>query len=98
MDPTYLSSEDEDEDNAAMAAAMGFSTFGMQGPSKKRKFNAKTDAVVDGDELAALDKGGRKGQGSGGNMIPLGRPRGICVPAGTVQKSNEEEVDLDVAW
>jgi hypothetical protein len=71
MDPDYTS---EDE-SSAMAAAMGFSSFGSQGPAKKRKFNPKTDALVDGQELEALDRGGKKGQGSGGNTIPLGKAR-----------------------
>ncbi|KAL1877588.1 hypothetical protein VTK73DRAFT_8497 [Phialemonium thermophilum] len=34
------------EDSAAVAAAMGFSSFGTQHPSKKRRFNARADAVV----------------------------------------------------
>jgi hypothetical protein len=88
MDPSYTSSEDEAE---AMAKAMGFSSFGTQGPTKKRKFNAKIDAMVEGQELAALDRGGKKGQGSGGNNIPLGKPRIF----GHAPKSNREEIDLD---
>jgi hypothetical protein len=74
-----------------MAKAMGFSSFGTQGPTKKRKFNPKTDAMVEGQELASLDKGGKKGQGSGGNKIPLGKPRVIGIPS----KSNQEEIELD---
>lgn len=89
MEISYESSDDEAD---AMAKAMGFSAFGTQGPPKKRKFNPNTDAVVDGQELAALDKGGKKGQGSGGNMIPLGKPRvfGVAKVA-----SNEDEIDVD---
>jgi hypothetical protein len=88
MDPSYESSEDEAE---AMAKAMGFSSFGTQGPTKKRKFNPKTDAMVEGQELASLDRGGKKGQGSGGNKIPLGKPRVL----GVSSKSNQEEIELD---
>jgi hypothetical protein len=88
MDPSYESSEDEAE---AMAKAMGFSSFGTQGPTKKRKFNPKTDAMVEGQELASLDRGGKKGQGSGGNKIPLGKPRVL----GVAPKSNQEEIELD---
>jgi hypothetical protein len=89
MDPSYASSEDEAE---AMAKAMGFSSFGTQGPTKKRKFNPKTDAMVEGQELAALDRGGKKGLGSGGNKIPLGKPRVF----GIAPKSNQAEIELDV--
>jgi hypothetical protein len=75
MDPEYIDDE-EDADAQAMAAMMGFSGFGShKPPAKKRKFNAGTDAYVDGQELASLDKGGKKGQGSGGNTMPLGKTR-----------------------
>lgn len=89
MDPSYVSSDDE---ASAMAAAMGFSAFGTQGPAKKRKFNPKTDALTEGDALAAVDKGGKKGQGSGGNTIPLGKPRVLGMPCGR----NEDEIALDL--
>lgn len=92
MDPTYI---DEDEDASAMAAAMGFSSFGTQNkPNKKRKFNSATDAFVEGQELASLDKGGRKGQGTGGNTIPLGKPR-VFGTATENGKANDEEIDLE---
>lgn len=67
-------SEDEE---AAMAAAMGFSGFGKAPAAKKRRYNPNTDAFIDGQELRGVDKGGRKGQGSGGNEVPLGRVRGL---------------------
>lgn len=88
MDPSYVSSDDE---ASAMAAAMGFSAFGTQGHAKKRKFNPKTDALTDGDALAAIDKGGKKGQGSGGNTIPLGKPRVF----GVSSDRNDDEIALD---
>ncbi|XXG97876.1 hypothetical protein Hte_004190 [Hypoxylon texense] len=57
--------EDGDEDTAAaMAAAMGFSSFGAQGNSnKRRKFNPRADAVVDGAAPEAK---------TGSNATPLG--------------------------
>ncbi|KAA8574914.1 hypothetical protein EYC84_004151 [Monilinia fructicola] len=83
-----------EDDSAAMAAMMGFSGFGNQNPlSKKRKFNAATDAFVEGAELEKIDRGGKKGQGSGGNQIPLGKMRVIGEKA--VEKRNDEEIDLD---
>jgi len=91
MDPEHVASEDEAE---AMAAAMGFSTFGTQGPSKKRKFNPKIDAFVEGQDLSSLDKGGKHGQGSGGNQIPLGKPRVFGVKKETEVLRNEEEILL----
>lgn len=88
MDPSYA---DSDEDADAMARFMGFSAFGTQGPTKKRKFNPATDAMVDGQELASIDKGGKKGQGSGGNEVPLGKQRVM----GVATKANNDEIDLD---
>ena len=75
MDSDYVS-DGEGAEAQAMAAAMGFSSFGShKPPAKRRKFNATTDAFVEGQELASLDKGGKKGKGSGGNTIPLGKAR-----------------------
>lgn len=103
MDPSSNSSGDESE-SAAMAAFMGFSSFGSQNhPAKKRKFNPATDAFVEGQKLASLDKGGPKGQGSGGNTIPLGRPRefGKTVKqavareeAARLEMNNDDEIAL----
>lgn len=80
-----------------MAAAMGFSAFGAQGPSKKRKFNPKSDAFIEGQDLAAVDKGGKSGQGSGGNQIPLGKARVIGVPSNVPAEiaGNDDEILLD---
>jgi hypothetical protein len=89
MDPSYVDSENEAE---AMAKQMGFSSFGTQGPSKKRKFNPKIDAMVEGQELASLDRGGKKGHGSGGNKIPLGKPRVLGVPP----PLNQDELEIDI--
>lgn len=92
------------DSEAAMAAAMGFSGFGKAPAAKKRKYNAKTDAFIDGQELQNVDRGGKKGQGSGGNEVPLGRMRvlGAQTQAPSAQEQdgekgrNEEEVDLDL--
>jgi hypothetical protein len=94
MDPSYV---DSDEEAEAMAKAMGFSSFGNQGSTKKRKFNPSTDAVVEGQELAAIHKGGKNGQGSGGNQIPLGKSRvfggGPIQNADMIVLDDEEEVN-----
>lgn len=94
MDPNYV---DEEEGAAAMAAMMGFSGFGSQKPpAKKRKFT--TDAFVEGQDVMALDKGGKKGQGSGGNTMPLGKTR--VLGTGSATKAiepvgmNDSEIDL----
>lgn len=95
MDPNY---SDPDDEASAMAAAMGFSSFGAsKPPAKKRKFNATTDAFVDGQALDKIDKGGKKGQGSGGNNIKLGKQRIFgqpAVPKVETRKGNEDEIDL----
>lgn len=93
MEPDHISPEvSEDEDANAMAAFMGFSAFGShKPPTKKRKFNPTTDAFVEGQELAKLDRGGKKGAGSGGNMIPLGKVRVLGE-----KKGNEDEIKLDL--
>jgi hypothetical protein len=99
MDPEYLS---DDDGSAAMAAAMGFASFGTQGPPKKRKFNPAVDAFVEGQDLEKIDRGGKKGQGSGGNNIPLGKVRvlGAKVVDEAVdmegRETNEEEIHLDM--
>lgn len=95
MDPSYI---DEEEEAAAMAAMMGFSGFGSQKPpAKRRKFT--TDAFVEGQAVTALDRGGKKGQGSGGNMMPLGKTKVFgTTSANQANQSvakNESEITLD---
>ena len=96
MDPNFV---DEDEESAAMAAMMGFSGFGSQKPPpKKRKF--MTDAFVEGQEPSLLvDKGGKRGQGSGGNTMPLGKTRvfGTASSSKAVHSVavNDSEIALD---
>ncbi|KAG4411151.1 hypothetical protein IFR04_015722, partial [Cadophora malorum] len=77
-----------------MAAAMGFSSFGGKPAAKKRKFNPTTDAFVEGQALEKLDRGGKKGTGSGGNMIPLGKQRVIGQKKERAVQ-NEQEITLD---
>jgi hypothetical protein len=96
--------DEEDLEAQEMAAAMGFSSFGSHKPAaKKRRFNPTTDAYVEGQELASLDKGGKKGQGSGGNTVPLGKTRIIGSGPGAADSStgqkhvpggNQDEIDL----
>jgi hypothetical protein len=92
-----MSEPGSDDEAAAMAAAMGFSSFGAsKQPHKKRKFNAATDAFVDGQELQKIDRGGKKGKGSGGNDIPLGKSRVLGQkPAFVPPRSNDAEIPLD---
>ena len=91
MQDSHIDSEDEEN---AMARFLGFSSFGAQGPSKKRKFNSKTDAFVAGDELMSLDKGGKTGQGSGGNIVPLGKSR-LAGQQPTGLALNSEEIEIE---
>ncbi len=88
---------DSDSEGAAMAAAMGFSSFGGKPAAKKRKFNPSTDAFVEGQALEKLDRGGKKGTGSGGNMQPLGKTRVIGKKQGEGKKvvENRDEIALD---
>jgi hypothetical protein len=95
-----MSESGSEDDAAAMAAAMGFSSFGAsKQPNKKRKFNTATDAFIDGQELEKVDRGGKKGKGSGGNDIPLGRPRtfGQKINGGGVvsPRNNDAEIPME---
>lgn len=98
-----MSDSDPDSEAAAMAAAMGFSTFGAAPAKKKRKFNANTDAFVAGQELENIDRGGKKGKGSGGNNVALGKVR--TFGTGAVSESpvvvsrpveNDAEIELEL--
>ncbi|KAI0517413.1 hypothetical protein F5B22DRAFT_124188 [Xylaria bambusicola] len=89
-------SDAEDPDNAtAMAAAMGFSSFGAQQPNKRRKFNPNTDAFVAPSSSVTSTSNSalhfhqhNEGNGhtatTGSNTVPLG-----------VRKKNMDEIDLD---
>jgi uncharacterized membrane protein YgcG len=91
-------SDDSDPEASAMAAMMGFSSFGGPPAKKKRTFNSATDAFISGQELEKLDKGGKNGKGSGGNQIPLGKLRTFGGASDKRQEkkvANEEEISLD---
>ena len=77
---------------AAMAEAMGFSTFGSQNPHKKRRYNPSADfsssSTKNIDAVAA----------TGGNAAPLGtsRPSAASAPANTNEIDlNDEDNDED---
>ena len=69
-----MSDNDEPEIDPAMAAAMGFTGFGVQ-PGQKRKYDASAnDTFVDPDLAAGTGKGETKARnsGKGANSLPLG--------------------------
>lgn len=74
----------DDDTEAAMAAAMGFSSFGAQNPgSKKRKYNPNNDAVV------SIDKAQR--HGTGANSAPLAERRAAPANADEIALDDEDE-------
>ncbi|KAI2611758.1 uncharacterized protein GGS25DRAFT_208998 [Hypoxylon fragiforme] len=74
--------EDDEDMTAAMAQAMGFSSFGAQdNPSKRRKFNPRADAVVDSDTISGISY---REAASGSNTTPLG-----------TRSSNQDEINLE---
>ncbi|KAI0116478.1 hypothetical protein GGR51DRAFT_319159 [Nemania sp. FL0031] len=89
---------DDAEDTAtAMAAAMGFSSFGAQKPNKRRKFNPSTDAFVapispsnsasiSASALPFHRYNDNYAATTGSNTVPLGNRR---------QNTNVDEIDLD---
>ncbi|KAI5864031.1 hypothetical protein GGS23DRAFT_479484 [Durotheca rogersii] len=72
--------------DASIAEAMGFSSFGSQNPNKRRRFNARADAVVASNSAVPGQQsgGGPRDAGSGANAMPLG-----------VRTRNDDEIDLD---
>ncbi|KAI0182122.1 hypothetical protein GGR52DRAFT_68131 [Hypoxylon sp. FL1284] len=79
--------ESSEDTAAAMAQAMGFSSFGAQGtPNKRRKFNPRTDAVVASTSTSTLPlhNDAALKTTTGSNTIPLG-----------VRTQNEDEIDLE---
>ncbi|KAL8876897.1 MAG: hypothetical protein Q9192_008781 [Flavoplaca navasiana] len=63
---------DDFSEDDEIAQSMGFTSFGSNKPTKKRRFNTKIDAAIDSTTNNVI-------AGSGGNSIPLGRrkARGI---------------------
>ncbi|KAI1444257.1 hypothetical protein F5Y02DRAFT_178577 [Annulohypoxylon stygium] len=78
--------EDLEDTAAAMAEAMGFSSFGAQNANKRRKFNPRADdAVVASTSAIPLHQTGAiKEVKSGSNTTPLG-----------VRVQNKDEIDLE---
>ncbi|GAB7347509.1 hypothetical protein MBLNU459_g4411t1 [Dothideomycetes sp. NU459] len=80
-----MDSDDDSGIDPEIAAAMGFTGFGAQPSSKRRKYNHNSDAVVEGQQQEAR----KQPSGSGANNTALGvRARGTgaeateCVVAG----------------
>lgn len=75
---------DADDDQLAMAEAMGFSSFGAQDrPQKKRRYNPHADAAV------IATPGHAETSSTGANSTPLG------APSASVAGGNADEIDLD---
>ncbi|KAH8175390.1 hypothetical protein LIA77_03808 [Sarocladium implicatum] len=84
--------DDTDADALAMAQAMGFSSFGDQHPSKKRRYNPQSDA-----SLPFAGANGHKpnpASASGANSAPLGTPR-ASAPAPAATALNTDEISLE---
>ncbi|KAI8962030.1 hypothetical protein F5Y11DRAFT_204096 [Daldinia sp. FL1419] len=76
--------EETDDTTAAMAQAMGFSSFGAQtNPNKRRKFNPRADAVVASTTTSIPLRRNSEAK-SGSNAIPLG-----------VRVRNNDEINLE---
>lgn len=83
MDP------EPDADAAAMAAAMGFSTFGAQDrPQKKRRYNPAVDAATS----VAQSSRGPKAATTGSNSTPLGKHTGASRGE---ERPNGDEINLE---
>ncbi|KAH0490519.1 hypothetical protein TgHK011_001984 [Trichoderma gracile] len=83
-----------DDDEAAMAQAMGFSSFGTQPRAQKRKYNPHADAVTSSDSATAQRAAAAaKPSATGSNSTPLG------VAAASKKHdpaaANADEIDLD---
>lgn len=86
---------DADEDDfavdPALAASLGFSSFGTQPSAKKRKYTHH-DAFVDTSATAQLD-GASKEAGKGANALPLGRRKNL-IPAPSVSAPHDETMPV----
>ncbi|KAK1242161.1 hypothetical protein MKX07_000147 [Trichoderma sp. CBMAI-0711] len=78
-----------DDDAAAMAQAMGFSSFGAQPRPQKRKYNPHADAVTSSDSATA-QRAAAKPSATGSNSTPLG-----VVASRKPAAANADEIDLD---
>ncbi|KAK6208433.1 hypothetical protein LQW54_006778 [Pestalotiopsis sp. IQ-011] len=80
----------EDDSADAMAAAMGFSSFGTQPSAKRRKFNSSSDSFV---TASSSSSGGDHGKGA--NALPLGtRPPAQRPSQPPPQQQNANEISL----
>ncbi|KAL7819269.1 hypothetical protein V8C44DRAFT_133104 [Trichoderma aethiopicum] len=81
-----------EDDEAAMAQAMGFSSFGAHHRPQKRKYNPHADAVTSSDSATA-QRAAAKPSATGSNSTPLGvAARKKPDPAAA---ANADEIDLD---
>ncbi|ETS79383.1 hypothetical protein PFICI_09236 [Pestalotiopsis fici W106-1] len=84
----------DDDNTDAMAAAMGFSSFGAQPSAKRRKFNSNTDSFIDAPSR-------NTDHGNGANAMPLGirsaksQPSAAAPPPPPQPKQNENEISLE---
>ncbi|KAI1454118.1 hypothetical protein F4805DRAFT_461050 [Annulohypoxylon moriforme] len=80
--------DDSEDTAAAMAEAMGFSSFGSQNANKRRKFNPNADeafvASTSTSTIPLHQGGGVREAKSGSNATPLG-----------VRTQNKDEIDLE---
>ncbi|KAI1351935.1 hypothetical protein F5Y01DRAFT_107001 [Xylaria sp. FL0043] len=92
----------EDADTAtAMAAAMGFSSFGAQKPNKRRKFNPSTDAFVapTSSSISASDSTSSSAPPFHRYNDSLGHNHKATTGSNTIplgpRRRNVDEIDLD---
>ncbi|KAL7822221.1 hypothetical protein V8C26DRAFT_291491 [Trichoderma gracile] len=82
-----------DDDEAAMAQAMGFSSFGTQPRAQKRKYNPHADAVTSSDSATAQRAAAAaKPSATGTNSTPLGV---AASKKHDPAAANADEIDLD---
>ncbi|TFA99345.1 hypothetical protein CCMA1212_008800 [Trichoderma ghanense] len=79
------------DDEAAMAQAMGFSSFGAQPRPQKRKYNPHADAVTSSDSATA--QRAAKPSATGSNSTPLG-VASKKKPDPPAAAANADEIDL----
>ncbi|ETS01500.1 hypothetical protein M419DRAFT_80992 [Trichoderma reesei RUT C-30] len=80
-----------DDEAAAMAQAMGFSSFGAQPRPQKRKYNPHADAVTSSDSATA-QRAAAKPSVTGSNSTPLGL---VASRKPDSAAANADEIDLD---
>ncbi|KAM0264728.1 hypothetical protein ACHAQJ_000553 [Trichoderma viride] len=78
-----------DDEEEAMAQAMGFSSFGLQNRPQKRKYNPHADAIISSDSKTA--QRAAKPSATGSNSTPLG----VSSRKPDSAAANVDEIDLD---